>query len=334
MGILESIKSYLDNKKLIADAQNLSARLEAFRDKEAVAGKTPLDVEGEQKPWPNLEYLIENKQLPEVQASELTADALRSAMASAGMLIVRDLVSSQECKRYRNNIDQVLEARDSYAVIEDGSSVSATEFNNAPENLASIMSADTLSASRHFQRNTGSAMCVESSSFALELLSVYEAKGLKKIIGDYLEDEPCVSAKKWMLRRSKLPVNPAGWHQDGAFMGGDINSINMWLPLSRCGGDSGAPGLDIVPHRFKSTVETGVDGAAFFWSVPNSSSALNMPERMPISPIFNEGDALFFDHFCLHRTQYLDSFTDLRYAVETWFFASSNFPENQFPLSW
>jgi hypothetical protein len=51
-------------------------------------------------------------------------------------------------------------------------------------------------------------------------------------------------------------------------------------------------------------------------------------------PVFNAGDAFFFDHFYLHRTQYRTDFTKLRYAVETWFFGASSFPKNQIPLAW
>ena len=60
-------------------------------------------------------------------------------------------------------------------------------------------------------------MCVDICCEALLLL--YEAHGLKELVGAYLREPPCLSVKKWVLRRSKLPVAEAGWHQDGAFMG-------------------------------------------------------------------------------------------------------------------
>ena len=129
-----------------------------------------------------------------------------------------------------------------------------------------------------------------------------------------------------------LPVAEAGWHQDGAFMGANINSINMWIPLNECGGETGAPGMDVVPLRLNDIVSS--EGAQFDWSVSDAHATDGINKGQPLMPVFNEGDAFFFDHFYLHRTQYRTDFSKLRYAVETWFFGESAFPKNQIPLAW
>ena len=175
-------------------------------------------------------------------------------------------------------------------------------------------------------------MCVEAPSVAEALLQLYEEKGLKNLVEEYLGEPPCLSVKKWVMRRSKLPVAEAGWHQDGAFMGTNINSINMWLPLNRCGGATGAPGMDVVPRRLNKIVSA--DGAQFDWSVSSSQVTDKFSDNQPLMPEFNAGDAFFFDHFFLHRTQFRDDFSKIRYAIETWFFGSSSFPKNQIPLAW
>jgi hypothetical protein len=175
-------------------------------------------------------------------------------------------------------------------------------------------------------------MCVEAPSVAEALLKLYEAHGLRELVGEYLGEAPCLSVKKWVLRRSVLPVAEAGWHQDGAFMGTNLNSINMWIPLNTCGGETGAPGLDIVPQRLYKIASA--EGAQFDWSVSDSLVTSRFAENSPIMPVFNAGDAFFFDHFYLHRTQFRTDFTKLRYAVETWFFGASSFPKNQIPLAW
>jgi hypothetical protein len=49
-------------------------------------------------------------------------------------------------------------------------------------------------------------------------------------------------------------------------------------------------------------------------------------------PTFEPGDALLFDHFCLHRTAVDPAMTETRYATETWCFAPSAFPDDTVPL--
>jgi hypothetical protein len=306
----------------------LDEKLEAFRDKVPVAGTSPIDMEQEQPRWdgPGI--------VPEVAAADFDADKLRSAMATSGSLIVRGLIDPEFCESYQQVVDEVLSACENPPPEKQANPAPATPFRNPPSALQSLVPAQELQNSRGFHRLSGSAMCVESATVCLQLMDLYERLGLKEILADYLQDTPCLSVKKWVLRRSKLPVNPAGWHQDGAFMGADINSINMWIPLSRCGGDTGAPGMDVIPRRLTDIVQTGSDEAIFSWSVGQDQLAAKQSDFQPVSPVFNPGDAFFFDHFNLHRTQYRESFTALRYAIETWFFSSSNFPKNQIPLAW
>jgi hypothetical protein len=102
--------------------------------------------------------------------------------------------------------------------------------------------------------------------------------------------------------------------------------------LNECGGETGAPGLDVVPVRLHKIAPA--EGAQFDWSVSDSLVSSRDTESQPLMPVFNAGDEFFFDHFYLHRTQYRNDFTKLRHAVETWFFGASSFPKNQIPLAW
>ena len=117
-------------------------------------------------------------------------------------------------------------------------------------------------------------------------------------------------------------------------MGPEINSLNMWVPLSRCGGETGAPGMDILPARLLEIVGAGDDDAVFKWSVGKDAVQSKYGPDSMVSPEFEVGDAFFFDHFLLHRTQYKEDFPRIRYAIETWFFGAKNFPKNQIPLAW
>ena len=117
-------------------------------------------------------------------------------------------------------------------------------------------------------------------------------------------------------------------------MGADINSINMWIPLDHCGAATGAPGLDVVPRRMREVFRPGADKAYFNWSIAEDDITEAFGSDAVCSPEFFAGDAYFFDHFFLHRTQFREDYTRPRYAIETWFFGNRNFPKNQVPLAW
>jgi hypothetical protein len=58
-----------------------------------------------------------------------------------------------------------------------------------------------------------------------------------------------------------------------------------------------------------------------------------LAEGRPIeSPVFGPGDAVFFDHLFLHRTEGHLGLTKNRYAIESWFFAPSTYPMEWGPL--
>ena len=53
-----------------------------------------------------------------------------------------------------------------------------------------------------------------------------------------------------------------------------------------------------------------------------------------LRPIFEPGDAMFFDHLYLHQTASDPSMPNRRYAVESWFFGPSAFPGDYIPLAY
>ena len=52
-----------------------------------------------------------------------------------------------------------------------------------------------------------------------------------------------------------------------------------------------------------------------------------------VRPIFEPGDALFFDELFLHQTASDPSMPNPRYAIENWFFGSSSFPVDYAPVA-
>ena len=312
----------LETRNIASDRAKISARIESYRTREASANPSLIVRE-------HSGAISAAGSVPEMTAGELTVNSLRSAMSQHGALIVRDMFSKTSMDTMIKAAGNVIDACSEPTLIP-----SVNTYYNPPDNLTSIMPNKDreLANTRSFHRESGSAMCVEAPCVAEALLQLYEAHGLKELIGLYLAEPPCLSVKKWVLRRSKLPVAEAGWHQDGAFMGTNLNSLNMWVPLNECGGTTGAPSMDVVPQRLNKIASAA--GAQFDWSVSDSHVSSCHADNQPLVPAFGAGDVFFFDHFYLHRTQYRTDFTKLRYAVETWFFGASSFPKNQIPIAW
>jgi Phytanoyl-CoA dioxygenase (PhyH) len=261
---------------------------------------------------------------PAVAADALTTDALRFGIMQHGCLLVRGLVPQDRVDRLVDGIDRAFSACDAAAA---GAPVSQTTpwFEPFPP-----ATGGPIAINRRWVRDGGGVWAADSPRVMYELLETFEHSGVRRLITDYFGERPALSVNKCVLRR--VPLDVVGdWHQDGAFLGRGIRSIDVWVALSHCGRD--APGIEIVPRRLEHVVDTGTQGAKFSWAV-----APDMIERAradaPIArPIFEPGDALLFDHFLLHRTACDPGMTRERYAIETWFFAPSAYPtDGQIPL--
>ncbi|MEM8988684.1 MAG: phytanoyl-CoA dioxygenase family protein [Pseudomonadota bacterium] len=153
--------------------------------------------------------------------------------------------------------------------------------------------------------------------------------GLTAFVENVVGERPYITASKTMLRR----VNPIkdhvfGWHQDGAFMGRALNTVNVWAPLNDCGENS--PGLAILPRRI-DLLPTGTEGAMYDWSVSHTLIEAQYGKQIE-TPLFEAGDLLLFDGFFLHRSLMGEHMTHPRYAVESWFFSSKGYPKDYTPL--
>lgn len=270
--------------------------------------------------------------LPEIDAGELAVDVLREHVANAGGLIVRGLITEPEAQAYREKVHAAFEERQR---IEEGSiNVASTSWLQRPSSIAGIPVGRN-HAKRQKGMAIGSMWAVDAPTIALDLIGTFQTLGLDDLLAAYFHDGPVLSVKKWVLRRVK-PNNgaEAGWHQDGRFMGEGIRSLNLWLSLSACGSGSEAPGIEFLVDNKREIYETGTQGAHFDWTVGQQlvESLATAGVGAIVRPYFGPGDAVFFDHYSLHRTAFGLSDCDHRYAVESWFFPRSNAPQNQHPL--
>jgi hypothetical protein len=182
--------------------------------------------------------------------------------------------------------------------------------------------------SRRFVVEGGGVLAADSPLAMCRVIDVFEDAGLRPVLTDYLGERPALSAKKTTLRRVP-PDSGSDWHQDGAFLGRDVRSVNVWVALTDCGVD--APGLDVVPKRL-DLVDTGTEGAIFDWSVGRPVVERAAGREGIARPVFRAGDALLFDDRNLHATACSPAMSKDRYAIEAWFFAPSAYPSDQVPV--
>lgn len=264
--------------------------------------------------------------IPEVSRAEFNSHTLASGIIHHGGIIVRGLLDGQQVDLFTSHIRRSFDAcarhHQGTATADDATWYSP--FEGRP-------SARILPLGREFAEQGGGVLGADSPGTVAEVLRVAESIGVIGAIEEFMQERPAVSVKKTTLRVVP-PTTHTGWHQDGAFLGEEVRSVNMWISLSDCGAD--APSLDIIPTRFDHIVPTGVEGAAFNWSVSDTVAERAAREaNVEIQHLhFAPGDAVFFDHMNLHRTGVRPGMTKERLAIEWWFFAPSRFPMDQIPI--
>ncbi|MGH9237577.1 MAG: phytanoyl-CoA dioxygenase family protein, partial [Vicinamibacterales bacterium] len=263
-------------------------------------------------------------------APEVTTDGFRAATLGAGIqhhgcLIVRGLVPPAEAQQLASNIDRVFDAVTAATLA--GAAARQTPWY-AP--LRVKRGNEHLHRARLLGHRGGGILTCDSPRMLFELLEVFERRGVISTVAEYLGERPMLSAQKAALRRVP-PTSGTDWHQDGAFLGAHIRAVNVWVALSDCGVDS--PGLDFVPRRLTSLVETGTPGAKFRWSVAPAMVDTAAGEKGVAAPRFAAGDAILFDQLFLHRTGIRSGMTRTRWASESWLFAPTGPPEHYYPVA-
>lgn len=260
---------------------------------------------------------------PEVSAADLTVDDVRSGVQHHGCLIVRRLLAPRHVEVLTTDIDHALAAAEARA---NGAPAADTAPWWVPFRPTEGYS---LGGGRQWIWEQGSVWAVDSPRALFDLVEVFREIGLDSLVTEYLGEPPALSVKKCTLRR--VPADTGtNWHQDGAFLGNGIRTLNVWIALSACGDDS--PSLDVVATRMDGIVDTGTDGAAFDWSVGEPAVERARGATPVVRPRFEPGDVMLFDDMFLHRTGVSPGMTRDRYTIESWFFAPSTYPDEQIPV--
>jgi hypothetical protein len=277
-----------------------------------------------QFPEPDFDALPDGD-LAEINAEDLTPERLRAAILRSGALLIRGLITPDEASGMVEEIDRAFDARDKRDAGEPRPEGYYEEFGpDPPYELAE----------RVWVTDAAGLWLADSPKLMFEFAQALERTGLREVATGYLGERPTISINKCTLRRVRPDVvkGHAGisWHQDGAFLG-DVRALNVWLSLSHCGDT--APGLDIVPKRIDHVVPTGTEGAAFDWSVSPAAVEEASGGVAVQRPIFEPGDVMLFDELFLHATGADIDMPNTRYAIESWFFGPSKFPEGYAPIA-
>jgi hypothetical protein len=259
--------------------------------------------------------------LPEFTRDELSPGLLRSTILRDGCLLVRGLIDRTDAEWFAEQIDRSFAERDRYDSGLPHDAELYEEFTPDPrygEELA-----------RPWIKAGGGVLAVDSPLLNFRMMELFQQSGLPELVGGYLGEAPLITAQKTTLRKAD-PSVPGAWHQDGKFMG-PVRALNLWLSLSHCGDD--APGLDIVPKRIDEFVTTQTDEALLDYMVSQRMAEDAAGETGVLRPIFEPGDALFFDDVFLHKTGSDPNMPNPRYAIENWFFGGSGFPHEYAPIA-
>ena len=261
--------------------------------------------------------------VPEIGPERLTGDLLGGAILNHGLLMVRGMVDEAGVRRLTGVLERAFEDAKGYDQ-HDSHRVLGRYFAPFPLDPDGEMT----TAGREFVIRGAGVWTADSPPAMDVLIAELRRAGVVQAIEAYLGDPAYLSVGKSTLR-CVPPTSSTGWHQDGAFLGADIRTVNCWLALTDCGEDS--PGLDIYPGRLTDIVETGTGNAPYDWAV--GDAVVDALPRRWVAPRFKAGDALFFDQLMLHRTGVRPGMTRNRLAIETWMFAGSTFPVKQIPLA-
>jgi hypothetical protein len=258
--------------------------------------------------------------LPEIDRPDLTTSVLGGAVAHHGALIVRGLFDDAQVTRSIGVI-RTAQARGDERTTDGAGAEAEAEAEEAWYRPFPTTDRQT-PALRRMVAEQGGTWLADSPAGTAHFLDLLASLGVIDVIAGHLGERPYFSLQKSTMRRSLPKDKLVAWHQDGSFLDSGVRTMNVWLALSRCGGDYPAPGLEVIPRRMAAILP--VDGKLSPHSISFDLIDELASETPIVRPDFFPGDALMFDERFVHRT-YLNRFmTDDRYALECWFFAPSH----------
>ena len=265
--------------------------------------------------------------IPEIDRQDFTATNVASGVFNHGSIIVRNILTKDQVSLMRESIIKTYAQHDKAmaGAPETETAPWFVPFNPAPREGTEVI------MGRDWYRQNGAELAADSPRGLFNLINCLQDAGITDMVTEYLGERPALSVRKTSLRQIPKDLNAEnGWHQDGAFLGQGIRTVNVWIALTDCGVD--APSMDMVPRRMTDIVPTGTEGALMSWTVSQILVEDAAGDTPPVRLQFREGDAIIFDEMNLHRTGVSPGMTKDRFAIEAWFFAPSCYPIEQLPI--
>jgi hypothetical protein len=244
-----------------------------------------------------------------------------------GAVIVRGLLSAADVATLRDVTDRCYDAQDQwYATPENPQ---PTEWYHEFRSDINDTTAEMSRFGRSWHRQGSAVLAADTPRGLFTYLEIMHRNGIPELVRQYLGESPSLSVEKTVFRRVP-PDTLGGWHQDGAFLGDGIHSLNLWIAVTDCGAE--APTMEFVAKRLDHIVETGTEDAPYSWAVGDAVARRVAGPGGVVRPHYTAGDAIFFDQMNLHTTSGGPTMTKTRYAVESWWFSPSHYPMTTLPL--
>ena len=227
--------------------RSIEVRLVELRSEAFLRGATPPT----RPVWPEaVADLFPGSVIPEINGREVTVDHVRSAIWNHGSLIVRGLVDPQRVAQLVGDIDAALAGYDA-----ESAGTASDETSRWYRPIARDRMSDL--EQKRFRGaviTRGSVLTVDSPRSLFDLIETFDETRLTSILHDYFGERPLLLARKCTLRRISPNGQNGGWHQDGAFMGAGIRSINVWIAV--------IDGRRLKPHEHEAPRCAGHRGSA------------------------------------------------------------------------
>lgn len=277
------------------------------------------------KPYPKPDYsgLPEPGTVPEATLDDASPEMVRGALLRNGCLLIRNVLPRETAEGLARDIERAYEIR--MAVNENLANGEANGWYEEFSPDAPYFS----TVNREWIDGGGGLLAADSPVMHTKMLAAFAEAGLSNLIAGYLGEPATVSDQKCTLRKTP-PTAGRGWHQDGSFMG-EVKALNVWMALTHCGDT--APGMDIVPKRIEEILPSGTEGTEIAIQIHEDIAQAAAGEEGVARPVFEPGDVLLFDEMFLHTTAADPEMPNTRFAIESWFFGASAFPEDYVPIA-
>lgn len=243
----------------------------------------------------------------------LDAGVVRSTIVAHGCVLVPGLLSGSLLADLRSTVEMAIAAQESLTT--GTPSPDAQDWCHPFEPLRHRLA----------RAHAHGVLAVDTPRGLCRYLDALEESGMLAMVRRYFGGPVAFSGEKTAFRKSnEVPPAGYGWHQDGAFLGGErIRTLDIWITLTPAGRT--APGLEILPRRVDRILPAG---AAFAWDLSNELIERHYPEFSTVTPEFGAGDAILFDQLCVHRTGGPQQPTDTRISIECWMFGPESIPDD------